>query len=408
MLELVSPCPGSLSLLAWDGSNSTVSDCIHLGGKVYKPCQLDPSPLRAIPLPSEATPYGSTRKLVDSISSLFQRYTSVSATTSILLSIFVLATWFADILPSAPCVVLLGSEAREAARILRLLGLLVRRGLILRAIAPAGLCSLPLELNPTVLVDVRRLSKKMWDLFRASGTPDSYVSLSGRLAKLYFARAMYVDGSSCRRELGGTVEVTVSASPNNLALLDAKAKREILDEFQNQLLCYRLRNLGAVSEAKIDTKEFGRELADQAAIFAASIVDEVMLRQEVLALLGPQDQHVRAERSTGLHAAVIETLLVFCHENQAEAHVREIAKLTNEVRIDRESRPDVEARKVGAILGDLGLFTTRLDRSGRGIMFLPETRAHIHRLAREYEVASLATPFPGCKECTEGREEQVN
>jgi len=407
LLELVASRPDLISLLVWDGRGSTVVNRARFGSKEYKPLQVDPIFLQAIPLPSGATAYGSTKNLLDSISSLFQCYASVPKTSSALLSSFVLATWFADTLPSAPSIVLLGPEAHEAAQILRLMSLVTRRGLLLSAITPAGLCSLPWALNLTLLVDARKISNKTWQLFCASASPDAYVAIERGLSKLYFARALYVGDSSYDRDLVGAVEITMTPSQNKLPHLDSKAKRKILDEFQNKLLYYRLKNFASVSGTKVETAQFTNQLQDQAACFGASIVDAPELREDVLALLRPQDQDLRSERSCGLHAATIEALLALCHENRdVQVHVQEIADFANHILRDREGRSDLEPRKVGSVLRELGLFPTRLDRSGRGIILLPKTRAIIHRLGREYDVASIAKPFPGCKECTENGEAQ--
>jgi hypothetical protein len=74
-------------------------------------------------------------------------------------------------------------------------------------------------------------------------------------------------------------------------------------------------------------------------------------------------------------------------------YVAEIAVNVNDV---LTLRGDLKLgdRLVGSVLKSLGLFTSKLDRNGRGLKLDPPTRKLIHQLARAHDVPSAETPFP--------------
>src|SRR5438552_716103 len=57
----------------------------------------------------------------------FQEYTRVPDDSSALLSYFVFTTWFLDLLPTAPCVSVIGTAFSEIAQLFRVLHCLCRR-----------------------------------------------------------------------------------------------------------------------------------------------------------------------------------------------------------------------------------------------------------------------------------------
>jgi hypothetical protein len=120
----------------------------------------------------------------------------------------------------------------------------------------------------------------------------------------------------------------------------------------------------------------------------------------LLQLLQRRDQDLRAERSTRPEAIVLEALVAAIHDGQSEVRVGQICHDANAILRFRGERLQLESRKVGSILHELGLTTERLDRLRRGLRLSRELQEHVHQLARTYCVRAMARPFADCGFCT--------
>ena len=78
----------------------------------------------------------------------FLQHASLSPDAACLLVAFCLASWFSDCLPVAPLLYLLGPH-NETALVLRLLGCLCRRPVLLSDVDVPALATLPSHLEPT-------------------------------------------------------------------------------------------------------------------------------------------------------------------------------------------------------------------------------------------------------------------
>ncbi len=67
VIELVRREAGGPALLAWDGNSAKVAAQLEYGQKIYVPLALEPTILRALRLPKQATAHGSTAGLFSSM-----------------------------------------------------------------------------------------------------------------------------------------------------------------------------------------------------------------------------------------------------------------------------------------------------------------------------------------------------
>ena len=367
-----------LALLVWNGNSAKVSSQVECGQKTYVPWALEPTILRALRLPKQATAHGSTAELFTSIVELFQEYTRVPDDSSALLSYFVFTTWFLDLLPTAPCVSVIGTAFSEIAQLFRVLHCLCRRPLLLAGLDPAGMCALPMGLRPTLLVE-QVPSMATQKFLQTSNQRELFVPRKGRLLDLYCAKAIH-SGEPLRNAAlaAGAMRIMVSPSAAPLPRLVRQTQDRIADEFQSKLLNYRLQNYRTVAASQPDLGSMTSEMRALAGNLLACVVDDPALRQDVLLRLQPQDQEARVERSSELASVTIEALLVFCHEVHEQVHVAQIAEGVNAIFKGRDEHLEVSAKRTGHCLKTLGLFTQPLDSAGRGIRLTRAMRSKIH------------------------------
>src|SRR5712692_6947001 len=171
---------GELSLLAWDGATARVAGYVEHNGRTYVPAALDPTILRAMRLPSRIMPYGLTRALFDEICVLLTRFIDLPEECVRKVAYFGLATWPADRVHAAPVLSITASLTSQSIVLLQLLALVCRRALWLGDVNPAALCSLPMHLRPTLLLDEVHLGASFQRLLRASSVQGRYVARNGR------------------------------------------------------------------------------------------------------------------------------------------------------------------------------------------------------------------------------------
>src|SRR5215471_2628052 len=143
---------------------------------------------------------------------------------------FVFSTWFADRLPFAPCLLIAGPRP-EGRFLLELLACLVWHPLPIGMLTQARFLSLPLALEPTLLIDDERIGPSTWELVRASNRRNSYVPLKDGLFDTYCAKAIYC-GNEPRNLDESTLKINLQPSRGRLPVLEASEKILIADELR--------------------------------------------------------------------------------------------------------------------------------------------------------------------------------
>ena len=166
---------GELQLLAFGGKDSHVGQQVEYAGRQFVLPDVSPSISQAITLPPGCGTHGSTIDLFTSIHKLFADH-GISGAAALSATYFSLASWFSDVLPVAPCLSIKGPQA-EANLLLDLLSCLARRALTVIGTNGPALSSLPLELQPTLLINCGCASRSLLKLLKESGRHAGYKRL---------------------------------------------------------------------------------------------------------------------------------------------------------------------------------------------------------------------------------------
>jgi hypothetical protein len=373
---------------------------INHRGKVYVPPQLEASLLRSLVLPAGTADYGKASKLFEAINSVFLKAgfpPGVSDTTSF----FVFSSWFPDLLPEPPCLLITGARP-EGLHLLQLLAPLARRALpplLAQNITSLAAVLLP-RLSPTLLINAETLRHAKLAAWLASGERSSNVIARGKIVNLCTARAIFV-GEASETVPSELPILMVNAEPSNGPLPTASPdeRSKLALEFQPQLLEYRLRNFAKVRDSTADLPGAPAVVRILARILCASVADAPELQVRARGVLEHQRQAQAKRFWLDPRALVVEAALARCHEpKRQEIRVGELTADVLALFASRGQQRDVEPRKVGAILDSVGISRERF-RDGYILQFTDEVRQRLHRLARVYEIPVTQESAAKCAQC---------
>jgi hypothetical protein len=185
----------------------------------------------------------------------------------------------------------------------------------------------------------------------------------------------------------------------HFSLQEEKSEARTINDLQNKLLMYRLKNYLQVRSCKFQVPEFSGSTQVLASMLGQCIVEDRDLQTHLVELLRSRDDGERVDWTTKLEAVVVEALIVLCHERRSSVHVGRIAELANVIMSRSEESIELTPKVVGAKLKQLGFETTRLDSNGRGIYLLKNACALIHKLGQSFGVPSVRLGLPGCPHC---------
>lgn len=407
MIELVRSASGLTqpNLLFWDSKKSSVERRIKYGSSLYEGPELDTALYRTMRLPARCSNYDSARALVEAIGELFERHWGLSRPESSLLACFPISTWLADRLANPLSLAICCSDEALGIDVLRLLDCLCRHPLLLTEVTPASLCSLPMHLSPTLLLNQQELRPNVRRVLRAScyrglnlpGTAGSIIDLS-------CAKAIFCGNDAALYALAGDV-IRVSLMPSRLrpSDLDEKTRQQIADHFQPQLLSYRLQNCGKVHGSEIDVSRFAIAMQPVARALAQCFPADPELAGDAIQLLLPQDDEIRRERTSQVDYVIVEVLLAMLHQ-QTQTAVG-VTDLTKDVNLLLEKRGEIwsySAEEIGRQLAGLKIARKR-DGSGQKVKFDRDTSQCLHRWARAYDLLSGEHSRAGCTDCGEAQ-----
>lgn len=388
-----------LSLIFSRGKRSEIISQFEYRGRIYVPAALHPTHMHAIQFPTHAADFGTTAKLFGKIRGLMQRYASLPSDDAALVAYFVFATWFSDCFSEPPTLLITGPSA-ESLQLLRLLSCCCRRSLRAKHVTLSTLSSLPLEFNPTLLLDERGQSARTLQFLTSSGGPDFCVPGNGGVRYDGCAKAIYAGPGSGVFLTDCEMRVPVNPYVGAASLLSPNLRDELAETFQPMLLAYRLVNYNRVLNSKFDVPQFTTTVRKCAHRLGAS-VNDAELQAAVVPLLQEQDEAARDENTSALEAVVIEAVLVMCHQKKPLAYVGEIADRVNTILQDRGEAVRLNAKAVGTRLNSLGLFTGRLGAAGRGLSLTKKMSRKAHQIARDFHVRTFENSgdmFDCCRE----------
>jgi hypothetical protein len=402
MLELAPDpsCSGKLGLVHWDGKIGRFRHSVEAAGYIYKPAAVSPTTLSAISFFSETKDFGSASLLYSKIIGVLKKFFALPTRDLNLVACWLLCSWFPDVLPIVPTLLVSGPSPSHASSFLRLLKVLCRRGILLAELNVASFRALPMRLQPTLLIDQTVLNRPLSGLLRAASNRGVYVAHSGEFLDLHCAKAIFAAESELDAAMAETMlSVAVVPSESGSARLSEGIEHEIAAEFQPLLLRYRFLNHRAVSESKFDIPQFTPGLRDLARSLGAAVVDDADLTARIATLLAPQDAAVRAQNTLLPEVGIVTAALALIHEREKQqVLVKELTQFVNVVLRAGGEIFEYSPEEIGWRLTKLGLFTRRI-AGGKGIRVDREFTRAVHDLARRFGVEKSPDRFPTCPDC---------
>ena len=378
-------------LVVWENGQEEVGENIRRHEHYYVAAAIEPTLLEALHFPSGIEDSVSTEQLVADIQEGISDFVSCDERSQFLLSTYILSTWVGDCLPTPPVLNLWGPSG-AALQALEPLSCLVRRPLLLSDVTSKDLCELPTGLTPTLIVG-QPSKKSVQQICAAATTPQVSVLRNGRLISYRYATVLVT-----RSPLPAPVlSLAIGTPAESHVRMDAVVARALTEELTPRLLHYRLTHHFDVRHSQFDLPGFAWETRILARVLGGALEGAPALQTRMAEELSCVDEQQKVDRSQELAAIVVEALLALCHEQQQEAYIDEVAKLTNIILLGRHEPIEVTSKKVGTILRqELGLYARRKG-AGYALLLDASTRSRVHRLANTYAV--LTGAHAGCSDC---------
>ncbi len=392
-----------LCLHTWDGHRAATKPTISRSSCTYTAAPVAAGLSRAVRFPGCSKSFGTAGQLTSSMLKFLGRYANLPPEVAALVVAFALASWFADCFPVAPLLFLLGPD-NEATLLLRLMGCLCRRPILLSEVDTAALGTLPKDLDPTLLVNQRALGRRVTQVLLAANDRHFAVARGKREIHAYGAKAFaavpeFADATGMRVSLPPTQEPLPTLTDAN--------EREIANDFQSKLLRFRMVNHKRVCDAELDTRIFVPAMREEVRAWLAPICDCPDIRKSVLSSLLQQSRETEGTRFSDDRCVVAEAALFFCHRaNTEHFFIRELGQCANKLLEGRHEDRRLTDKMAGLLLRALGIYGQRVVK-GYKVVLTASVREKIHLVARAYRVLAVQDGIPRCHHCsdrnTEGR-----
>jgi hypothetical protein len=384
-----------LQLHTWNGVKAGTTPTTSHRGRTYTPAPIAGGLARAVRFGAPSKPYRSTTELTGSMRSFLSRYAGLAPDAAAILIAFALASYFVDCLPVAPVLYLLGPH-NEASMVLRFLGCLCRRPVLLGDVDVAALATLPSKLDATFLINQRNLARRVARILQASNNRHFCIArgkdrLNAFGAKAFSADPEFADGMG--------LQLSLSPVQDPLPTLTDEEEKEFTSDFQAKLLRYRMVSHGRVRKAQLDLRGFVSAMRDEARAWLAPICDCPDLQECVSRCLLRQSRETEGYRLGDNRCVVAEAALFFCHKAGTEYfYVGELAECVNTMLQGRHEDRNLSDKMVGLLLRALGIHGQRVVKGYR-ICLTDDVRAQIHSVARAYQVPSAQDGLARCRHC---------
>lgn len=392
----------NLCRIEWEGSKpkiTAVNYNISVDG-FYEQVPSFPEGLkRSLLLPTELTPYESTRNLFDSIQSRLQDWVQLSRTQAALLTYWSLATWFPEYLSFVPRVTITGPRL-AADSLIQALHSVCCKPIPLSSINPAALRTIPFsKFIPTLLIRSSRLNKAALEFLDASDAKGYFVANGKDLQKSQTVKCIYL-GEEFKQPALTSDGIHVHLARNAFLPNSHIPSIDAVQTLQNQLFFYRVYNRRLVQNSGFRVRKLIPDLCAVAQQLGAVVPDDKTLQNSVIDLFVSRNEQSCTDRAFALNGLVLRAVLHHCHQPDREkVFVHEIAETVNTMYKDLGEPLNVSNEAVGWALKSIGLYTHRLGSTGRGLILDNSTRRDTHELSRINEVIPDDTEPKACSYC---------
>jgi hypothetical protein len=397
LLELVR-LENESRLLVWRAGQCRTVRRYENAGVVYEPVSLDPTAFAAIRFPSRGIGYGSAGKLFTGIIGALTKFSGIPSQDLTAAAFWILTSWFPDVLPVLPTLIVASPSSGEARKFFRILRCFCRRGVLLTELGPNGFLSLPMFLRPTLIVEQANLDRRMRGLFRAAA--GMYVASGGEFLDLRCARAVFCEQDDLDADLhDGCLRVSLFPPATAVPAFDKSDEEKLAAEFLPRLLRFRCNNFRRVSDSVFDAPAFTTGIRDVARSLGACVVGDPKLEAGIIELLSSQDTDLRASFATRPDVAIIIAMLALLHERtEDKISVTKFTTFANAaLRASGEIR-EYSPLEIGRRLSGLNIPRARV-ASGMIIDLTRDVSRRVHELKCRFGVVTTPASFPGCPDC---------
>jgi hypothetical protein len=377
------------------------------GNRVLVPLPRAGHVLKHIGLPAGVEPYVGLQELMGNIASFFASCLDVELDWQMLLTAFVLCSWFPEELPVAPYLALLGPPGSGKTTAMRILSLLCRRSLLTSDITSAAFYDVCHRLRPTLLIDETVTAghqRTLLHLLRSSSTP-GFVSLRKDKAQMAYGPKVLAwielpnDAALNSRCINIPMHTT---SRVDLISPDDPRVLQFAKKVRMRLLQFRFEHLRGLSTPKVPTDVHLSSRALDLYRALALPFGENPECCDMLAVLTADQRQFQSRLLSATQASSIRVLYQSIHVDPSASAAR-LNGLTAAMKQDLASHGEpstLNERKVGDILTSLGLTNRSRTNAGYVLWLERSDRVRIHKMARDYDVDGIG-PHQNCAICTE-------
>ncbi len=389
--------PERLMLHCWDGSKVTTRHKVEYEGLSYIPRKVEGAVAQSVRFPPPSSAFKSTGKLISLVRDFLATYVRLHKEGENLLLAFGLASWFCDLVTVAPVINICGSE-EACSEVLRLLACFCRRPALVGDIDFSALITMPNRMCATLLVNQRRLGRRVQNVLLASQRRHFGLLHGMERLDVYGAKAFSCENLPTN-ERGLTV--TIPPARNLLPPLTDSQERVMTRTFQSRLLRYRMLHYGDLRNQNIDTSALIPERREEARSWLAPIVECPELSDSVRAEISRQSEEAAGARFAEPKSVVIEAALFLCHKPDVEHfYVGDLAQVANDLLQGRHEESKLSEKRVGSLLREVGIHGRRV-AAGYRVALTDVVRRRIHELAADYAVPTLDNRERRCDNCSE-------
>jgi len=196
------------------------------------------------------------------------------------------------------------------------------------------------------------------------------------------------------------VSLFLAPAANKVPVLTDAEAGAAREDFHAQLLRYRMAYYSSVRcRAEVSSGDLPVAIRDQITTWDSPICDCPDLHKSIRQFLHHQMIEAVGERSLDLKRLTVEAALAIVHQEGVEYFFPiEAAKIMNSLLEERQENLTLSPRKVGALLGDLGIFGERVTK-GYKIALTNAVREQVHLLAHAYGLLTAQVKLGRCQYC---------
>ena len=175
-------------------------------------------------------------------------FTSSAGRIVVPLSFLVFASWLPEFAPVAPFLWIVVPAAFSTDALKQTLHLLCRHAFVVNALSSTWLTSFPMVLQPTLIAEVDRPSRRLLETLRASQTHGVYLARTGEAVdpfctKVIFSREPPEDPAG----VGLPLVLYLPSAADYVPPMELSQAARVGEEVQNKFLAYRVTNYSKVA-----------------------------------------------------------------------------------------------------------------------------------------------------------------